>query len=328
MLAASGLSTALRTAPAAAGVFGSLPRMWAQGFATGDATGSKGTSDDATTDAAAAVTAAGSEQGPPGADASAPAASTSAGTSAADLGDYHTLVPRVVVFGGSGFVGSRVCQQALAMGAAVVSINRSGRPRNLHGDWLGQVEWVQGDALDPQQPWRELLKGAAGVVSTMGAFGSNDYMYKICGETNMRVMDAAAAAGVPRFSFVSVHEFKLPAGWRAQDFLLKGYFGGKRDAEAHMQALFPMGGVALRPGMIYGARAVGSGQLHLEWVGAPLKAALSVLPTHTLSNIPVIGAAFVPPVSVDTVARAAVSAVLDPAVPPGIMSVWDIQKYG
>lgn len=32
------------------------------------------------------------------------------------------------------------------------------------------------------------------------------------------------------------------------------------------------GGVALRPGMIYGARAVGSGQLHLEWVGAPLKA--------------------------------------------------------
>lgn len=40
----------------------------------------------------------------------------------------------------------------------------------------------QGDALDPQQPWRELLKGAAGVVSTMGAFGSNDYMYKVgCG---------------------------------------------------------------------------------------------------------------------------------------------------
>lgn len=48
-----------------------------------------------------------------------------------------------VVFGGNGYVGSRVCQQALAMGCGVVSINRSGRPRNLHGDWLDQVEWVQ-----------------------------------------------------------------------------------------------------------------------------------------------------------------------------------------
>ena len=57
----------------------------------------------------------------------------------------------------------------------------------------------------------------------------------------MRAMDAAAAAGVPRFSFVSVADYKLPAGWRAQDFLLRGYFQGKRDAEAHMAALFPAG---------------------------------------------------------------------------------------
>lgn len=70
------------------------------------------------------------------------AASASA-AGAADLGDYNTFVPRVVVFGGNGYVGSRVCQQALAMGAAVTSVNRSGRPRNLAGDWLHQVEWVQ-----------------------------------------------------------------------------------------------------------------------------------------------------------------------------------------
>ena len=39
----------------------------------------------------------------------------------------------------------------------------------------------QGDALDPQQAWRELLKGASGVVSTLGAFGSNDLMYRVRG---------------------------------------------------------------------------------------------------------------------------------------------------
>jgi uncharacterized protein YbjT (DUF2867 family) len=47
-----------------------------------------------------------------------------------------------VVFGGAGFVGSRVCQQGLAMGASVVSVNRSGRPHTT-GDWVQQVEWVQ-----------------------------------------------------------------------------------------------------------------------------------------------------------------------------------------
>lgn len=38
---------------------------------------------------------------------------------------------------------------------------------------------LQGDALDPQQAWRDVLKGAAGVVSTLGAFGSNEHMYKV-----------------------------------------------------------------------------------------------------------------------------------------------------
>ena len=33
------------------------------------------------------------------------------------------------------------------------------------------------------------------------------------------------------------------------------------------------------------------------------------------------------PCSVDAVAKAAVSAVLDPAVPPGVMDVWTIEKY-
>lgn len=37
-------------------------------------------------------------------------------------------------------------------------------------------------------------------------------------------------------------------------------------------ALRVAGGVALRPGFIYGTRAVGSTNLHLGWVGAPLKA--------------------------------------------------------
>jgi glutamate dehydrogenase/leucine dehydrogenase len=69
-------------------------------------------------------------------------ASTSAVGSCYDE-DYGTGAPRLVVFGGNGFVGSRVCQEGLAMGAEVTSINRSGRPRHASGDWANRVDWVQ-----------------------------------------------------------------------------------------------------------------------------------------------------------------------------------------
>jgi hypothetical protein len=55
--------------------------------------------------------------------------------------------------------------------------------------------------------------------------------------------------------------------------------------------------------------------------------ALKLLPAQSLSNIPIVGAAFVPPVSVDAVGKAAATAVLDPSVPPGVMDVFAIQKY-
>ena len=41
----------------------------------------------------------------------------------------------------------------------------------------------------------------------------------------------------------------------------------------------PAGGVALRPGFIYGTRAVGTTQVHLGWVGAPLKAVRAFVPS-------------------------------------------------
>lgn len=55
--------------------------------------------------------------------------------------------------------------------------------------------------------------------------------------------------------------------------------------------------------------------------------ALKLMPSRNLAGLPIVGAAFVPPVSVDTVGMAAASAVLDDDVTPGIMDVWEIQKY-
>ena len=36
---------------------------------------------------------------------------------------------------------------------------------------------LQGDVFSPDT-WKDQLKGAVGVISTLGAFGSNDFMYR------------------------------------------------------------------------------------------------------------------------------------------------------
>lgn len=49
--------------------------------------------------------------------------------------------PKLIVFGGNGFVGTRVCEEALNTGLAVVSISRSGAPKAT-SHWTSQVDWL------------------------------------------------------------------------------------------------------------------------------------------------------------------------------------------
>lgn len=78
---------------------------------------------------------------------------------------------------------------------------------------------------------------------------------------------------------------------------------------------------------MHGTRKWGNVNIPLGMIGAPLAGALSVLPTQTLASLPLAGAAFVPPVSVESVAKAAVAAATDTTVPPGVLDVWKIMTY-
>ncbi len=42
------------------------------------------------------------------------------------------------------------------------------------------------------------LEGAIGVVSTIGAFGNNEFMEKICGDANIKAAQTAKKAGKTR----------------------------------------------------------------------------------------------------------------------------------
>ncbi|OAY64155.1 uncharacterized protein At1g32220, chloroplastic [Ananas comosus] len=224
---------------------------------------------------------------------------------------------KLLVLGGNGFVGSHVCKEALDRGLSVSSLSRSGRS-SIRESWADKVEWHQGDLLVPDS-LKDVMNGVAAVISCVGGFGSNTQMYKINGTANINAIRAAAEQGVKRFVYISAADFGLA------NYLLQGYYEGKRAAEAELLAKFTYGGVILRPGFIHGTRQVGSMKIPLGLIGSPLEMILQH--AKPLNRLPGVGPLFTPPVSVTAVAKVAVRAATDPVFPPGVVDVYGILRF-
>lgn len=212
---------------------------------------------------------------------------------------------RVVVLGGSGFVGSAICKAAVSKGIEAISLSRSGRP-SYSSSWVDQVTWMSGDVFYAN--WDEVLAGATAVVSTLGGFGSEEQMQRVNGEANVVAVTAAKDFGIPKFILISVHDYNLPS------FLLSsGYFTGKRKAESEVLSKYPTSGVVLRPGFIYGKRRVDGFEIPLDLIGGPLERFLQATENFTkpLSSLPGSDLLLAPPVSVDDVAFAVINAITD-----------------
>lgn len=224
---------------------------------------------------------------------------------------------KLLVLGGNGFVGSHICIEALAHGLNVSSLSRSGKS-SLHDPWANDIVWHQGDLLSPDS-LGNALNGVTSVISCVGGFGSNSYMYDINGTANINAIRAASEQGVKRFVYISAADFGLV------NYLLKGYFAGKRSTETELLDKFQHGGAILRPGFIHGTRRVGSVRLPLSIIGAPLEMVLQH--AKPLTRLPLIGPLFIPPVNVTSVAKVAVRAAVDPAFPSGVVDVYGIRQY-
>ncbi|KAK4115350.1 NAD(P)-binding protein [Canariomyces notabilis] len=94
---------------------------------------------------------------------------------------------RIIVFGGNGFVGSRICRAAVARNWDVTSISRSGEPHwssvtssASPPSWSNKVAWERGDIFRPAQ-WVSLLRGADYVVHSLGILLEADYKGVISG---------------------------------------------------------------------------------------------------------------------------------------------------
>ncbi|KAM4054640.1 NAD dependent epimerase/dehydratase family protein [Hirsutella rhossiliensis] len=109
---------------------------------------------------------------------------------------------RLVVCGGSGFLGSRICKYAVARGWDVTSISRSGQPKwdaiTSSPDppsWSHKVSWESADVLRPAT-YVPLLKQASYVVHSMGILLEADYKGLVSGKespvTGLRKMFASS----------------------------------------------------------------------------------------------------------------------------------------
>ncbi|KAF2104493.1 NAD dependent epimerase/dehydratase family protein-like protein [Rhizodiscina lignyota] len=108
---------------------------------------------------------------------------------------------KIVVCGGSGFLGSRVCKAAVARNWDVTAVSRSGEPQwqyvtasSTPPSWSKSVQWERADILKPST-YDPFLSGADAVVHSMGILLEADYKRVISGrESPIRGLQRAFSA--------------------------------------------------------------------------------------------------------------------------------------
>ena len=242
---------------------------------------------------------------------------------------------KLLVLGGTGFVGSKVCELALEAGYDVVSVSRRGTPPGGAVGALANVEWRAGDATRPETA-RDVLAepGFVGCVHAVGMLLASDLNAIASGSgskpapgatydditrvTASYAADAAAAAlprgandAPPPFVFVSAAEarwdFRAPVDW------LEDYLVAKRAVERKledMNAAKALRASWLRPSLVY-------------TMDKP--AALPAVAAFALGNA--VGIPFVDrPVTVDVLARAAVRALDDDSRASGALDFRQMER--
>ena len=166
----------------------------------------------------------------------------------ASSGAARAAAKRLVVFGGTGFVGSAIAEEATRRGLAVTCVTRTGAPppHVAAAAWSASVDWRPGNALEPDT-YRDALEGADAVVTSVGRLPlpslTREEVVRDNGETNVAPAREAKRAGVPRLVVVgaSIPPF-VPGMAFAVDarrgIHRAGYAEGKAIAEAYARDEF------------------------------------------------------------------------------------------
>lgn len=220
---------------------------------------------------------------------------------------------KVLVLGGTGFVGSRVCTKLKSLGVEVISTSRDGR------DGTAALDFTD-PSVNVSQKVEGLASECQAVISCVGSIGTTDDA-KVNSGTGLAAL-GAKSAGTKRFIYISVAP-EVRSATKGVSFL-NDYMAGKTSSEEFIQRNFPSSFMLIEPTFIYGGDsfnlnpprvATGYGKLVESILSSPpLRVAAGVSPGF-------IGVALEPPVSVDAVAGAAVAGALGYSVP--VLDTYD-----
>ncbi|KAF7728226.1 hypothetical protein EC973_006507 [Apophysomyces ossiformis] len=264
---------------------------------------------------------------------------------------------KVLVVGGTGFLGMSVCKLAAAKGWETVSLSRRGEPEGFlqrRPSWADKVQWISGDSLDATT-YADRLEGVTNVVHTVGILLEADYkrivqaqsvceaakgvpqvLAELVGmkdygnpldphrpeRTTYEKMnrDTAVAVANAVAKTGSMQSFVYISASDVLPFVNARYITTKREAE---QYLFRQSfrSTVLRPGFMYSQDRP---------AGLPLATGLQLLNALTrpvakeLATLPLGKSVTTPPLHVDTVASAAIAAIENDT--KGIFDVQGIQS--
>ena len=174
---------------------------------------------------------------------------------------------RLMIFGGTGFVGSAIAREAAKRGLLVQCVTRGGdAPAHLKDEpWASSVTWLRGDALDPSS-YKEHMRGADAVITSVGRLPfpnlSHEDIVRDNGETNVTPAKCAKEVGVDRLVVIGASVPPIPGvGWGISPtagVYAAGYAAGKAMAELHARDEFVgaghggRGAAVLKPGPVSG----------------------------------------------------------------------------
>ncbi|KAA8893733.1 hypothetical protein FN846DRAFT_490424 [Sphaerosporella brunnea] len=260
----------------------------------------------------------------------------------------------LLVCGGSGFLGSRICKIASARNWTVTSLSRHGEPswgefQHQRPEWASKVNWRKGDVMDPST-YREALKDVDAVVHSLGILLEADYKGVLSGkepivsglkkafDSTRHTDENTVRAGHAAFSYetmnrdtaVTLAEEAVNA--KAKSFLYisaidsfatlpKRYITTKREAEELISRIGKddaMRTVFLRPSFLYDSSRPFTMPL------AGILGVASAVNGLFGRKLPFLGAAGFKPLAVDDVAGAAVKALED----ENVQGVVDVDGIG
>jgi nucleoside-diphosphate-sugar epimerase len=182
---------------------------------------------------------------------------------------------KIVIYGGNGFVGTRVAEHLAALDTCTVCLSRSGhKPIHLKDEpWSTSVRWCKGDASNADE---KLLARADVVICLVGSpplptFSKQSFEDQVFmnGTTCVNAIESAQRAGVKRIVLLGA---RIPFLMDSDRF---GYAKGKKmavqAAEKFAETSEQHSAIVLHPGVIYGKRHLASGKtVPLDWFLGPM----------------------------------------------------------